>query len=68
MKSIIRSSGVPWEYIQEGDNSFYSTSLLYAEKSDLVFTGRLPPPPGPASSVCVSFKYRKYSLGILGIE
>ena len=58
-----RSTGIPWEYVQEGANSYYSTSLLYAEKTDLVFTETMPPPQGLSSSVCVSFKYKKYSLG-----
>ena len=62
-KTDYRTTGIPWEYVQDGANSFYSTSLLYAEKTDLVFTETLPPPPGLVTSVCVSFKYRKYSLG-----
>ena len=48
---------------QDGANSYYSTSLLYSEKTDLVFTETLSPPPGLVTSVCVSFKYKKYSLG-----
>ena len=33
-----RSSGVAWELREEAGNSYYSTRLLYADKSDLVFT------------------------------
>ena len=33
-----RSTGVAWELREEAGNSYYSTRLLYADKSDLVFT------------------------------
>ena len=33
-----RSSGVAWELREEAGNSYYFTRLLYADKSDLVFT------------------------------
>ena len=44
----------------DGANSFYSTQLVYNEKTDLVFPSMLPAP--DRGSVCVQFKYRKYSL------
>ena len=68
LKTNFRSTGIPWEFVQDGVNSFYSASLLYAEKTDLVFTETLPPPPGLVTSVCVSFKYRKYSLGKIDLN
>ena len=58
-----RSSGVSWEYISEGDNSYYSTQLVYADKSDLVFSQMIDPPLDGSASICVKFKYKKYSLG-----
>ena len=61
MELASRSTGVPWEYVTEGDNSFYSTKLVYRDKTDLIFANMLPAPSD--GSVCVQFKYQKYSLG-----
>ena len=59
----LRGSGVTWTWGREaGGNHYYSTQLVYRDKTDLMLSRLLPPPPG-TSLICVQFKYKKYSLG-----
>ena len=61
----VRGSGVGWqrERDEEG-NTFYSTQLLYRDKTDLILAD-LFSPPSTGGVICVTFKYKKYSLGKL---
>ena len=58
-----RNTGQPWKLTTEAGNSFYSVTLLYRDKTDLFFNRLVAPP--ARGSVCLQFRYRKYSLGAL---
>ena len=59
----MRDGGVSWSLERElGGNTYYSTQLVYRDKTDLILTSLLPPPEN-TNTICVQFKYKKYSLG-----
>ena len=59
----MRERGVAWTRETEaGGNKYFSTQLVYRDKTDLILS-RLLPPPGNTTLLCVQFKYKKYSLG-----
>ena len=59
----MRERGVAWTRETEaGGNNYFSTQLVYRDKTDLILS-RLLPPPLSTSLLCVQFKYKKYSLG-----
>ena len=59
----LRGSGVAWSRKREaGGNHYYSTQLVYRDKTDLMLSRLLPPP--DTNTLCVQFKYKKYSLGL----
>ena len=59
----VRGRGGAWTRGREaGGNHYYSTQLVYRDKTDLMFSRLLPPPLG-TNTLCVQFKYKKYSLG-----
>ena len=60
----VRDAGVAWQKETDRDtgNTFYSTQLVYRDKTDLILNNLLPPPT-TGNVICVSFKYKKYSLG-----
>ena len=59
----MRERGVGWSRETEaGGNNYFSTQLIYRDKTDLILSHLLPPPLS-TSLLCVQFKYKKYSLG-----